>query len=356
MMQNTMKKKSKYHHLDPQSLSFKLFLIYDIFMVFIITFNLFCLGANLFLMSNIGAWFFQSIQLLDVLNFYRTHLHPWVVTTEAWFIIFLIAELIIRWGIAIVQRHHQRWFFFPFIHWYEVLAIIPHLRFLRLFRAGIIAYRLHEMGYKVVPTSLQKKGQFYYSVVMEELSDRIVINVLDGIKNELETSSSHKIIIHDLVEHHRTLFATALADILQDTLSTELQAQRHLIAQNVGSIVNQAIEDTPELTQLLRLIPLVGSRIEQQIQSIGQRLGENITQGLIDPFTPNTPQNKNNLNSGQNIYQHIAHKISTLELEDNPHLEKLVESAVFESLAAIRKQVQVKQWLIQMQQQDQVKE
>lgn len=113
MMQNTMKTKSKYHHLDPQSLSFKLFLIYDIFMVFIITFNLFCLGANLFLMSNIGAWFFQSIQLLDVLNFYRTHLHPWVVTTEAWFIIFLIAELIIRWGIAIVQRHHQRWFFFP---------------------------------------------------------------------------------------------------------------------------------------------------------------------------------------------------------------------------------------------------
>ena len=77
---------------------------------------------------------------------------------------------------------------------------------------------------------------------------------------------------------------------------------------------------------------------------------------MIDPFTPNTPQNKNNLNSGQNIYQHIAHKISTLELEDNPHLEKLVESAVFESLAAIRKQVQVKQWLIQMQQQDQVKE
>ena len=255
-----------------------------------------------------------------------------------------------------MQRHHQRWFFFPFIHWYEVLAIIPYLRFLRLFRAGIIAYRLHEMGYKIVPKSLQLKGQFYYNVVMEELSDRIVINVLDGIKNELETSSSHKVIIHDLVEHHRVLFATALADILQDALSTELQAQRHLIAKNVGHIVNQAIEDTPELTQLLRLIPLVGSRIEQQIQSIGQRLGENITQGLIDPFTPNVAQKENDPKDEQNIYHYIADKISTLEIEDNPHLEKLVESAVFESLAAIRKQVKVKQWLIQMQQQDQVKE
>lgn len=356
MMQNTMKTKSKYHHLDPNSLSFKLFLIYDIFMVFIIIFNLFCLGANLFLMSNLGTWFFHSIYLTDVLDFYRTHLHPWVINTEAWFIVFLITELLIRWGIAIVQRHHQRWFFFPFIHWYEVLAIIPYLRFLRLFRAGIIAYRLHELGYKVIPTSLQIKGRFYYNVVMEELSDRIVINVLDGIKNELETSSSHKVIIHDLVEHHRALFATALADILQDTLSHELQAQRHVIAKNVGHIVNQAIEDTPELTQLLRLIPLVGSRIEQQIQSIGQRLGENITQGLIDPFTPNTVQNKNSPQAEQNIYQYIADKISTLEIEDNPHLEKLIESAVFESLAAIRKQVKVKQWLIHMQQQDQVKE
>ena len=307
-------------------------------------------------MSNIGIWFFQSIHLMDVLNFYRSHLHPWVISTEAWFIVFLIVELLIRWGIAIVQRHHQRWFFFPFIHWYEVLAIIPYLRFLRLFRAGIIAYRLHEMGYKIVPKSLQLKGQFYYNVVMEELSDRIVINVLDGIKNELETSSSHKVIIHDLVEHHRVLFATALADILQDTLSTELQAQRHLIAKNVGNIVNQAIEDTPELTQLLRLIPLVGSRIEQQIQSIGQRLGENITQGLIDPFTPNVAENENDPKDEQNIYHYIANKISTLEIEDNPHLEKLVESAVFESLAAIRKQVAVKQWLIQMQQRDQVKE
>lgn len=57
-----------------------------------------------------------------------------------------------------------------------------------------------------------------------------------------------------------------------------------MIAENVGDIVNRAIEDTPELTQLLRLIPIVGSRIEQQIQSIGQRLGENITLGLIEPF------------------------------------------------------------------------
>jgi len=141
---------------------------YDIFMMFIIVFNLFCLCANAFLMSNFGDWLFNEIQLPQVLQYYKTDLHPWVIKTESWFITFLVVELGIRWLIAIVNKHHARWFFFPFIHWYEILAIIPQLRFLRLFRAGIIAYRLHELGYPVVPESWRKTGLFYYRVVMEE--------------------------------------------------------------------------------------------------------------------------------------------------------------------------------------------
>lgn len=352
MPQNDAVKKSKYHHLDPDSWPFKLYLVYDIFMVFIIIFNLFCLGMNFFLMSNIGGWFFSTIHLSSVLEFYRGHLHPWVISTEAWFIIFLIVELLVRWGIAIIDRHHQRWFFFPFIHWYEVLAIIPHLRFLRLFRAGSIAYRLYEMGYQIFPASWQKKGLFYYRVIMEELSDRIVITVLDGIKHELTTSTTHKDLISNLVQHHREMFAQVLAEMLQENLSRELRVDRERIAKNVGQIVNQAIEDTPELTQLLRLIPIVGGRIEQQIQSIGQRLGENITQGLIDPFADPAASSA----ASPNLYADISKRISRIEVENNAHLDELVRSAVFESLHAVRKQVKVKQWQQIMQEQDQAKD
>lgn len=337
MTQQDTDKNSKYNYVNPNSKFFKLFLIYDIFMVFIIVFNLFCLGMNFFLMSNIGEWFFNTIHLYSVLEFYRSYLHPWVITTEAWFIIFLIVELAIRWLLSIIQKHHARWWFFPFIHWYEIVAIIPHFRFLRLFRAGIIAYRLHELGYKVVPDSIRLKAIFYYRVVMEELSDRVVITVIDGIKHELDTSSSHKKIIHDLVDHHRQLFTVTLSSMLQESLAKALQQQQPIITQKVGHIVNQAIEDTPELTQLLRLIPIVGSRIEQQIQSIGQRLGENITAGLIEPFTAGSFERPNE------NYLLIAEKVSQLNI-DNQYLEELVESVVYESLEAIRKQVKVKQW------------
>lgn len=69
---------------------------------------------------------------------------------------------------------------------------------------------------------------------MEELSSRVVLTVLDGIKRELSTSTSHKQLIDDLVEHHRKLLAVALADILQESLGKELQAQRFMISKMSG--------------------------------------------------------------------------------------------------------------------------
>ena len=272
-----------------------------------------------------------------------------MIKTESWFITFLIVELLVRWLIAIINKHHARWFFFPFIHWYEILAISPYLRFLRLIRAGVIAYRFHEMGHKVIPDSIMKRVLFYYRVVMEELSDRVVITVIDGVIQELDTSSSHKKIIHDLVDHHRDIFAKTVAEVLQESLATELNAQRHLITNNVGQIVSQAIQDTPQLTQLLRLIPIAGGMIENQIQNIGQQLGENITQGLIQPFTEGSPSNPNAM------YQLISTKLSQLNIE-NQRLEQLVESVVYESLESLRKQVAVKQWQLEMNKNDQAKD
>ena len=336
MMQKS-KRTQKFQAINHNSLQWKIYLGYDIFMMFIIVFNLFCISANAVLMSNFAIWFTEQLHLTHLLDFYKSHLNPWVNKTEGWFICFLVIELLLRWSVAIVQRHHHRWFFFPFIHWYEVLAIIPALRFLRLFRAGIIAYRLHELGYEIIPQSWYKTAKFYYQVVMEELSDRVVITVIDGIRYELQTSSTHKKMIHDLIDHHRDLFAQVLVELLQQNLATELKQQQQQMAQHVGQVVEQAVIDTPELHQLLRLFPIIGGRLEEQIQSIGKRLGSNITQGLLDSWTPSEAP------TSDTPYQQIASKISQIDL-NNSALEQLVESAFHESLEVIRKQVKIKQW------------
>lgn len=338
--------KNKFHRIDHNSLTWKAYLVYDIFMMLIIIFNLFCITSDAILMSNFAHWFAKLIHLPEWLSHYQIHIHPWVERTDGWFICFLVIELLIRWGIAILNRHHQKWFFFPFIHWYEVLAIFPQLRFLRLLRAGLIAYRLHEIGYQVIPKSWQDSGRFYYSVVMEELSDRVVITLLDGVKQELDTSSTHKAIIHDMVDRHRTLFAEAFAEILQDTLAKTLEEQRIAISKNMGEIIENAITETPEIHHLLRLFPIVGGRIEDQLKTIARKLTENMTQGIIYPLT------EGNRHQPNETYRLIANKLSEVNIH-NRSLEQLVESVVYDSLKSIRKQVKVKQWQQVLQMKDQ---
>ncbi len=304
MQEEPVKARTSFIPVRHDTLAWKLFLVYDVFMMVLIVINLVCLSGNAILMSDFGEWLFEFIRVPEALQFYKTELRPWVIKTEGWFTSFLVVELLVRWLIAIIYKHHPRWFFFPFIHWYELLAIISQLRFLRLLRAGVIAYRL---------------------------------TILDGVHRELVTSTTHKKLIHDLVDHHRDLFAAALAQVLQESLALALKEHQNQLSKEVGLIVNRAIEETPELTQLLRLIPIVGSRIEQQIQSIGQRLGENITYGLIDPLVDGT------LDQPNSTYMLIAQRASQLNI-NNQALEQLVESAVFESLESIRKQVKIKQW------------
>ncbi|MFW1981624.1 preprotein translocase subunit SecA, partial [Acinetobacter baumannii] len=84
-----------------------------------------------------------------------------------------------------------------------------------------------------------------HRVGMDELADRVVITVSAGIRYELDTRSSHKQIIHDLVNHHREHFTVTLTALLQVSIATALKEQKPAISRAVGQIVDQSIEDTP---------------------------------------------------------------------------------------------------------------
>lgn len=322
----------------------KLFLIYDMLMMLVIISNLLTLAVDqLFftnLMLTVSKLFGHGQWVLE----YRQHIHPLIHDMDEWFTVFLISELSVRWALAILNKSYQRWFFFPFVHWYEVLACLPSLRALRLLRAVAIGYRLYQMGYKIIPDSWLKRGRFYYDLVMEELSDRIVLTVLDGVEKELDSTGPKHHLIQDLIDQHRILLTNAVAELLQYNLATALQAQQQTIVSNVGKIVNQSIANTPELHQLLRLMPVVGSMIEHQIQTIGQRLGENIAEGLLEPFVQDEA-----FATANPALQTAANYVGNIQV-NTPELEKLVSSLVLNSLEAIRKQVKIQQWKLAMEQ------
>lgn len=333
---------------DPKSTG-RFFLWYDILMMMLISANLLIMAVDHLLFTHLAVKAAAAFQQSDWLLYYRQQLHPKINDLNEWITLYLIGELMLRWVISIILKHHHRWFFFPFIHWYEFLAIIPALRALRLLRVIVIGYRLHQLGYRVIPKNILKNLVFYYEVVLEELSDRIVLTILDGVERELKTESSNHL-VKQLINHHRTMLNQAIAETLQHNLASALHAQQPVIVQSVGQIVNQAIADTPELHNLLRLLPVIGSRIEQQIQGIGQRLGENITKGLIKPFSQ--PAQTSQL--ANPALQTVADYIGEIQIEE-PALQQLVESLVFESLETIRAQVKIQHWKVSQAAQTEIK-
>jgi len=313
--------------------------IYDVFILLIIVLGLLLVGIDALLMSGVGETLATWTQLLASLQQYREVWHTPILVVEDWITVFLIAELLLRWLIAIVQRHYHRWFIFPFVHWYEVLGCFPAFRAFRLLRAVAIARKLHQMGYQVIPPRLLRFAQFYYNVILEEISDRIVLNVIDGVERELKGSTTHGHLIRDLIDQHRDQLQAALAELLQHGLAPVLTEHQQQIRHGVGDAVQRAIANTTDLHQLLRLMPVIGGKIEQQVQSIGRQLAENIALELARPFSlPASPQQLANP-----LLTQIADQVAALPI-DTPKLEALVESLVFESLEMLRKQVAVQQW------------
>jgi hypothetical protein len=145
-----------------------------------------------------------------------------------------------------------------------------------------------------------------------------------------------------MIDKHRPQLIAATGELLQLGLAPALAARTDDLRQEVGEAVYRALADVPELHQLMRLMPIVGSRIEQHVQAIGRRIGDNLTAELIRPFstspTPHEPVNP--------ALQSIAEHIGDLPLQA-PAIEALLESLVFESLDAVRKQVAVQQWKTQ---------
>ena len=338
-MQQTRSEKKALRDIDHHSALWKFFLFYDSVMMLLIVLNLLTLALQALILSAFGGWVANILQLSALRADFINHLYPIIQSIDFYFICYLITELVLRWLYAILVQQHRRWWYFPFIHWYEVIAIVPMFRFLRLARAGIIAYRLHELGYQVIPKKILRKAKFYYEMLLEELSDRIVLTVIKGVEVEFETSAPHNHRIHAIVNQHRADFANTLADILQQSLASSLSQQQQLINQEIGRIVNQSIENTPELRQMLKLLPIIGHRLEQQIQSIGQRIGENISDGLVSAFAQ--PESGSQL--ANPLLNQIAVQISQVDL-DTPQVNALIDSIIKQSFATIREQVKIKQW------------
>ena len=316
-------------------------LTYDIIMIIVISIDLFLISLDAILMSsfsgNVAGW----LSLSEALSWYREVLHEPLRTLGGFFTLFLIFELLVRWAIAIKENVYYRWFFFPFVHWYEVLGCFPQLRALRLFRVVIIGRRLYQLGYQVLPQPWLNRIKFYIDLVLEELSDRVILTAIDNYRQQLTNPVTQKSLIKSSLGDNRDDIEAVLLDLLRSELVPKLRKINNsstgedIIAQELGHAIQDGIANTPELHRLLRLIPIAGGLIESQLQSIAHNIGVNTATSLNARLLDDK-----NLDP---LMMAIAKGVAQLDI-DHPALNTLIAKIISDSLIAFEAQVKIQQW------------
>ena len=117
--------------------------ILDFVMLVLIISNLFCLVFDTFfenrIVQDLLFWAFPGFT-----EFYKSQIHPNFLVYDLIFVSVYLSEFVLRWIIAIRRKTYYRWFFYPFVHWYDLIGCIPvgAFRWLRLLRVFSIVYRL----------------------------------------------------------------------------------------------------------------------------------------------------------------------------------------------------------------------
>lgn len=202
---------------------------------------------------------------------YDAKFHEFFLWFDSAVVIIFLSEVAIRWAIAIVRQTYYRWFFYPFIHWYDVLGCIPggSYRVLRLIRLFTVLYRLHRKQIiDLSNTTLYRIVNKYYTIAVEEVSDRVVINVLEGAREELKQGQPvTDEVIKEVIQPRRDVIVAWLAARLRDLSTKYYPEYRPKVETYVDELIQKAMRNSKEVAALERL-PMVGSRLTDAVATI----------------------------------------------------------------------------------------
>ena len=281
----------------------------------------------------------------DFFVFYRDTIHADFVFYDLLFVAVYLTEFTVRWGFAIARQTYHRWFFYPFVHWYDLLGCIPvgSFRWLRMLRLVSLVYRLQRLG--VIDLRGTWLGQVilkYYSVLVEEVSDRVVINVLEGAQREIGLGSP---LINRIERDVLAPRKPALVDFLAGRIIHAAQSTHGDYRDRLGSYLSHLTDEALGRTRSgarLAAIPVAGPRAVAMLGESVREVGMALVDQVIDDLSH--PDHREYLD--QLIGDLITHASHGTEGD----LDVLVRETLIDVLEQVKQQVSIKHWKLDEQQ------
>lgn len=272
--------------------------------------------------------------------FYYETIHQNFFLIDMVFVTIFAIEIIIRWGYSIYINRYHRWWFYPFIHWYDVLGCIPisSLRSLRILRVFAMIPKMQRLGIvDLKNTYLYTKFAKYRAILFEEITDNVTIRILDGLQTEIERG--HPVtdeIVDKVIEPRRQLLADTVTHRLQQATASAYGSYREDFQAYVNGVIGKAVESNREISTI-SMIPGVGGTISNLLESAIA----DIVYRVIDQMMADVAS----LDNDEVIAQITT--IATdalLTSEYDQRLNVTTQNIILESIDLIKEHVAVKQW------------
>lgn len=304
------------------------------------------IAANLTLI--VIDWGFENPALQDLLRTYVPTVYHWYADTihqhfffyDLAFVAVFVAEILVRWGLAIYRQQYHRWFFYPFVHWYDVLGCIPvsSLRSLRLLRVIAMVPKLQRTGLvDLRRTYLYRTFEKYRDIILEEVSDRVTVRIIEGVQNELRGSQDVTArIAEEVIAPQREVLIEALTHRLQEATAVAYSQQQDDFHDYLDGVISDAVARNREISTIAGL-PGVGKPMADLLE----RAISDIVFSVIDRMVADVASLDND--------QVIA-EITTLSTDAllspkyDQRLNRMARSIVLQSLDVIKEHVKVQRW------------
>ena len=302
--------------------------------------------ANLVLL--IVDWGFASPVVQTQMQNYTPALYTWYDQTihqhfllyDLAFVTVFVIEILVRWGLAIYRQRYHRWFFYPFVHWYDVLGCIPvgSLRSLRLLRLVAMIPKLQRTGLvDLRETYLYKTFEKYRDIVLEEISDRVTVRIIEGIQKEIRTSQEvTRRIGSEVIAPQREALIEAVTHRLQEATAVAYESQQDDFHAYLDSVIEDAVDRNREIGTIAAL-PGVGRPVATLLENAISDIVFNVVDRMVTDVC--------SFDNDKAIAQVTS--VSTDALMSpkyDQRLNQLAKSVVLQSLDVIKDHVQIRQW------------
>lgn len=264
------------------------------------------------------------------------------------FVSIFLTEFTLRWIVSIVKKEYHRWFFFPFVNWYDLLGSLPFgsFRFLRILRVIALVNRLQRMDIlDLRGTYLYSRFRKYRAIIVEEISDRVVLNVLSGVQKEVkEGLPLLDQIVNEVIKPYKPELVNWVSQRLQSVSQSSYERYRDEIQVYVDEKISTAVSQNQEIKQIGG-IPVVGPQIAGMLERAIQDIVFSVVNGIIQDLAGRKHGRLLNELSDV-ILTTLIREEAKVDTED---LNEIVGRLTVDILEIVKEKISVQEWKLQEQ-------